>query len=266
MVKRIITALVLIPLSIYAILKGGILFFIITLFISLISLFEFNKMFSKEKDFTGIKSLSFISIIFISIVFMEKKIPEFLIPFVFSVLALRILVENKIEGAIEKLSYSILGFVYITLPLSILILMRNLEFGEKFTITTLVALWSVDSFAFLGGVTFGKTPLAKVFSPKKSVEGLISGFVGSFFVLYLLNNFYLHIFTNLVMICFFAFIMTLFGQCGDLIESCLKRNAGVKDSGTIIPGHGGILDRIDSMLFSLPIAYLFFLMKLNLYN
>lgn len=120
-------------------------------------------------------------------------------------------------------------------------------------------IWINDTFAYLGGMIFGKTALAPKISPKKTIEGLISGFIFSLAAAIIFNNFYGDF--HIAYVILFVIIITGLGTLGDLIESKLKREAGVKDSGNIIPGHGGVLDRFDSLLLAAPAALilLFFL-------
>ena len=122
-------------------------------------------------------------------------------------------------------------------------------------ISILVLIWVNDSFAFIVGKNFGKTKLFVTVSPKKTVEGFIGGFafslIAAYFISTLNKDFSL---TNWFII---AAIVSIIGTIGDLVESKLKRQANIKDSGTIMPGHGGILDRLDSLLFAAPFVYLY---------
>jgi phosphatidate cytidylyltransferase len=188
---------------------------------------------------------------------VEGQFNPLLLSFIFAILFWSVLIKNKVEGAIDQLIYPLFGLFFITVPLAVMLLLRQTTAGEGALLAVLVTLWGVDSFAYLGGVRFGKRPLAPVFSPKKSVEGLIFGFLGGAFLLFLLNSYHIQLFTPIGIVAF-ALMMTLFGQGGDLLESCIKRTGGCKDSGSLIPGHGGLLDRIDSLLFSLPVAYAWF--------
>jgi len=124
-----------------------------------------------------------------------------------------------------------------------------------------ILLWSSDTFAYLTGRAFGKTPLAPNISPKKTWEGSIGGAictVGISFALFKLFGYY-----NIYQWVGLSIIIVVFGTFGDLIESKFKRVLGVKDSGTILPGHGGILDRFDSLLFAVPFAWAFLMLMSN---
>ncbi|KXK56872.1 MAG: phosphatidate cytidylyltransferase [Chlorobi bacterium OLB7] len=125
----------------------------------------------------------------------------------------------------------------------------------------LVSIWTCDSFAYYGGRLFGKHKLFERVSPKKTWEGAISGAfgaVGAMLAMRALALPFLTVTDAIVM----GLICGIFGQLGDLAESHLKRDAGVKDSSQLIPGHGGILDRFDSLLFVSPMIYLYLLLRL----
>ena len=116
-------------------------------------------------------------------------------------------------------------------------------------------IWASDSFAYFTGVALGKHKLIPKVSPGKSIEGLIGGAVGALIVAYFFNMFLLH--ESLVTIAIIAVDVIAAGVIGDLIESMMKRSANVKDSGSIIPGHGGILDRFDSLIIAAPVLYFY---------
>ena len=120
-----------------------------------------------------------------------------------------------------------------------------------------ILVWVNDSFAYLIGKNFGKTKLLERISPNKTVEGFLGGMLFSFIGAWVLS----HYFTNLSFVNWFAFaaIVSTFGVLGDLIESMFKRQAGVKDSSNFIPGHGGFLDRLDSIIFSAPFIFIYLL-------
>lgn len=130
-----------------------------------------------------------------------------------------------------------------------------LKFGGSFFLALLILSFGTDTFAYLGGRAIGKRPLAPKISPKKTWEGACIGLIGAS----LIGYWYLSSVTNSspawvigVMCC----AASLFSQVGDLFESMIKRYSGVKDSGKILPGHGGVLDRIDGVLFAAPVVYL----------
>jgi phosphatidate cytidylyltransferase len=128
--------------------------------------------------------------------------------------------------------------------------------GGYLIISILATIWICDSAAFFGGTALGKHKLFPRVSPKKSWEGAIFGFVFAILAMILAKNIVLD-FITLKDAIVIGFIIGTLGQIGDLTESLLKRDAGVKDSSNLIPGHGGIFDRFDSLLFSSPIIYLY---------
>ena len=172
---------------------------------------------------------------------------------------------DKNESEISTLSkflfligYAILPFVFIT----------KIPFGEKgynpkIIISIFILIWTNDTFAYIVGKSIGKTKLLERVSPKKTIEGFIGGIVFAVITSYLISRYYFDpvasYFKKSVFIWItIALIVGIFGTIGDLIESKFKRIAGVKDSGSIMPGHGGILDRLDSVIFVAPIIYLFY--------
>jgi phosphatidate cytidylyltransferase len=156
------------------------------------------------------------------------------------------------------LGYIILPFIFITK-----ISFGIKDYNPKIIIGLFIIIWTNDTFAFIVGKSIGKNKLFEKISPKKTIEGFIGGIVFSILAGYLISKYYIKaspefsdksimIWTSI------ALIVGIFGTIGDLIESKFKRIAGVKDSGKIMPGHGGILDRLDSVIFVAPIIFLFY--------
>ena len=138
-------------------------------------------------------------------------------------------------------------------------LIRAMEHGIVLIFLPLMGAWITDTFAYFGGVLFGKHKLIPKISPKKTVEGSVSGIAGCV-LCYLLYAWIISFFgykVNFVPLCVLGLICSCLSQFGDLTASLIKRNCGVKDFGNLIPGHGGILDRIDSLIFITPLCYYF---------
>ncbi len=152
---------------------------------------------------------------------------------------------------------AIFSVSYIVLPLAFAISIAFVRgFWEpKFLLALFLFIWANDTFAYLTGMALGKHKLIERLSPKKTIEGLVGGLIGSALVGVVLAYFYADL--TLWQWVIFAVITAIFGTLGDLFESALKRAANVKDAGNIIPGHGGILDRLDSFFFATPIAYFY---------
>ena len=161
----------------------------------------------------------------------------------------------KIDKYLYTLGYIILSFVFITkIPFGI-----N-GYNPKIIIGIFILIWTNDTFAYIVGKSIGKNKLFERISPKKTIGGFIGGLVFSIFAGILISKYYIgssNINTLYIWVGI-AFIASVFGTIGDLIESKFKRVANVKDSGTIMPGHGGVLDRLDSIIFVAPFVYLFY--------
>ena len=165
--------------------------------------------------------------------------------------------KNQIKGTLEKVSYTLLGIIYVSVFFSQII---NLYFlGAVFPLILQVLVWVSDTSAGIVGVTIGRKFFKNGFteiSPKKSVEGALGSIIFTGLAFVLIIFFYERIIGITLGQVFMAFIMgaiiSIVAQIGDLIESLFKRECGVKDSGTILMGHGGILDRFDSMILVLP--------------
>jgi len=157
-------------------------------------------------------------------------------------------------------AYFFLGQVYIVAPFLMLNLLNNL-FGIEFLLALFALIWVYDSGAYLFGVTLGKHRLFERISPKKSWEGAIGGFLAACGISLIFANFS----PSLPIIGWlgFATLVVIFGTFGDLSESLLKRTFNIKDSGDILPGHGGMLDRFDSLLFATPIILFYLLLLLT---
>lgn len=177
----------------------------------------------------------------VSLVYLIKKYPDF---------------------SFAGFSLTVFTSLYPGWLLSHLIGMTQLEAGFHFVLLTLVTTWSTDTFAYFAGTKWGKRKLAPVLSPGKSVEGALGGIAGSIVaavVIGLLGG-RVPLFHYLII----GILSGIVGQAGDLVESALKRTAGVKDSGRLIPGHGGVLDRFDSLLLTGPVVYYY--LKLFIMN
>jgi len=129
--------------------------------------------------------------------------------------------------------------------------------GTGLLLFTFALIWINDTGAYFTGVTFGKHPLAPHISPKKSVEGLIGGVSATVIAAIVARHYWMHS-VSLLDVVIIALGVSIVGTLGDLVESAFKRDSGIKDSGTILPGHGGVLDRFDSLLFAVPFVYWYY--------
>lgn len=154
---------------------------------------------------------------------------------------------------------------YITLPFVFIVKISfgTNDYNPKIIIGLFVLIWTNDTFAYLVGKSMGKHKLFERVSPKKTIEGFLGGVVFAAFAGFLISKLYIQpkpefSNTSILIWTIIALIVSIFGTIGDLIESKFKRIAGIKDSGSIMPGHGGILDRLDSVIFVAPIIFLFY--------
>tara|TARA_B100000809_G_scaffold89318_1_gene87753 strand:- start:161 stop:637 length:477 start_codon:yes stop_codon:yes gene_type:complete len=150
---------------------------------------------------------------------------------------------------LRKGKTKVLAFLYVLAPLLLVHL-----YTQKIILFIFILTWTFDTFAYLFGVKFGKNKIMPSVSPKKSWEGFAGGFLFTIIASYLLYNYFGFISFRdpLILSLFIPFTATI----GDFIESYYKRQAGVKDSGNFIPGHGGMLDRIDAFIITIPVIYL----------
>ncbi len=162
---------------------------------------------------------------------------------------------------IDSFSKYVFLIGYIIFPF---ILMTKIPFGiagynPKIFIGIFILIWVNDTFAYIVGKSIGKHKLFERISPKKTIEGFIGGMFFALIASYLISKYYIHgSEINQYIWLGFALIVSIFGTIGDLVESKFKRIAGVKDSGIIMPGHGGVLDRLDSVIFVAPFIFLFY--------
>ncbi|WP_413997754.1 phosphatidate cytidylyltransferase [Flavobacterium sp. W1B] len=165
---------------------------------------------------------------------------------------------SKLSKYIYLLGYIILPFIFI-----IKISFGINDYNPKIIIGLFILIWTNDTFAYLVGKSIGKHKLLERISPKKTIEGFVGGVVFAIFAGFLISKLYIKPNANfsdksILIWTTIALIAGVFGTIGDLIESKFKRIAGVKDSGKIMPGHGGVLDRLDSVIFVAPIVFLFY--------
>jgi phosphatidate cytidylyltransferase len=167
-----------------------------------------------------------------------------------------ILVRRQKEGAFSSWVWTIAGILYIGWLLSHLVALRGLDSGRNLVFLVLFATWVSDTTAFLIGRRFGRRKLAPAISPAKTWEGTIGGICGAIIMsipFFTPTPFQLPLGYGPVIL--LSVLVSILGQTGDLIESLLKRNLGVKDSGKMMPGHGGVLDRIDSLILAGIVVY-----------
>ncbi|MBI3610213.1 MAG: phosphatidate cytidylyltransferase [Nitrospirae bacterium] len=175
-----------------------------------------------------------------------------------AVLLHRLATQRDLGAALTDTAVSALGVFYVGWFLGHLVLLRNLEQGEFLIFFLFLVTWAGDTGAYYAGKGLGRRRLAPRISPNKTVEGAIGGLIASLLAAFLAQRWFLP-FLSTQDGFFLGLLLGILGQMGDLTESMFKRSAGVKDSGRFLPGHGGILDKVDSLIFTAPAFYYYLL-------
>lgn len=264
LLQRAITGFFFVVVLISAILYSHISFIILFLLITLLGVWEFYGLAKKDRAYTlAIPGMIASIILFLTISLTSYNPAQFPI----KILALNLVslfalfineLYRKRNSPFTNIAYTLLGPIYIALPLALLNFIaftgeNKVGYSPTLIIGYFIILWTSDSGAYLVGSRLGKTKLFKRISPQKSWEGSVGGGLFALLAGYInyLSFGQLSLFNWLMV----ALITVVFGTWGDLVESMFKRSINVKDSGSILPGHGGILDRFDAVFISVPFVY-----------
>tara|TARA_B110000091_G_scaffold137798_1_gene147327 strand:+ start:113 stop:907 length:795 start_codon:yes stop_codon:yes gene_type:complete len=256
LLRRSFSGLIFVFLFVSAILYSKESFVVLTAIFAVISIWEFHKII----NFKSIASYIF----FAAAVFLLLKRPDsyavvgiLAINIISSLFLINQLISKKEISFKDDRSKLGLTIRYLVFSFCFLILIpfQGEQYNPYTILSILILIWVNDSFAFIVGKNFGKRKLFVSISPKKTVEGFLGGLVFSIVSGYIISTYVTYY--SLINWILIAVIVSVIGTIGDLIESKFKRQANVKDSGTIMPGHGGILDRFDSLLFVAPFVYLY---------
>jgi phosphatidate cytidylyltransferase len=261
--KRIITAVVLIPLVLLLLLKGSFLWIVIaTALVSELAVWEFLSITaSRTANQAGPPRLLVVASVALLFAAVYRSLSLMLPAIGLSSLALLLVCSfrSSVERALPDTAFSIFGVVYCGLSLATIPMIWSQPAGPSLLIFLFCVVWMGDVAALYVGRTWGRTKLSPRLSPNKSWEGSAASLAGSllitaglFFLARSSVGGSLEYDRPLVSWLVLAAILNVFAQVGDLVESAIKRGAGVKDSGTLLPGHGGILDRIDALLLAAP--------------
>ena len=221
--------------------------------LTIIALWEFMKIWEKMGISAWYKTNIITAVLWLTVMFAggQEWMLAALVGWILVALGRLSLGYPKIQ--LTEVSYNFLGLIYTVVLLSHLYLLRQLPGGVGWTFLAFFLVWGTDTGAYLIGRAVGRHPLAPQVSPKKTVEGALGGLLTAILVGALYWKW-----VGGAPLSYFLLLGIVVGvgaQLGDLFESALKRSAGVKDSGKLIPGHGGILDRFDSFVFAIPIVY-----------
>jgi phosphatidate cytidylyltransferase len=256
--QRIITAVIAAALFIPVVLWGGLPFTILIYGLAAVGLFELLRM-------KGLKLFSLPGLISLLALFSflmpeewERYISETVdytkidLALIAVLLLLTYTVVVKNRYSFDDAAFSILGALYVGIGFYFFIETR--AEGIEYVIYALLIIWTTDSGAYFTGRKFGKHKLWPDISPNKTIEGFVGGIISAI-VVALIFQMIMPVSDSVTYLVIVTILASIFGQLGDLVESALKRHYGVKDSGNVLPGHGGILDRFDSLLFVLPLLH-----------
>lgn len=261
--KRLISSIVLVILAFVLILPGSYTLGISLFAVSCIAFNEMMNVFFADSEQNKKRSISLIGLIGIGVYYLflmaqfEMTWMLFVIVMTFlAMMSVYVLTFPKLK-AVEVIA-AFFSFFYAPILLSFIYLTRNMKFGIYIVWMIFISSWICDTCAYLSGMLLGKHRLAPVLSPKKSIEGAIGGVIGSTLVGALFGYFI----EPVIGYHGILYIFTVIGACGavvsqigDLAASAIKRNYDIKDYGKLIPGHGGIMDRFDSVIFAAPMIY-----------
>ena len=262
--KRTLSGIAFILIIVGALTAGPLTFYILFAFITGLCLFEFYTLASKNgaevQKITGIiMGLAVFTLIFlVAGNYLEYQWLLAILPLILLII-IRELYRKK-ENPFRNISYTLAGLIYPVLFLALaspiaFASFPHPEYNHHMVLSLFILIWSNDTFAYITGKKFGKHKLAVSISPNKSWEGLAGGVIFSIVAAILIFLITQHL--NILSWILLGIIVSLAGTFGDLLESTIKRSAGVKESGNLIPGHGGALDRFDSAIFVFPLAYIF---------
>lgn len=258
-ITRLLSGIVLLAIVISTGILGGPVFWALVTLISLIGVFEFHRMLGLQKSplfhVNWLMCLGLDTLLF----FGKTELAD-LMPVVTLLALMSIYVVRYPKYNAKEIFASFTGFIYAAVLLSFLYRIRMEDNGMLLLWLVYIGTWGSDTFAYCVGCLFGKHKAFPVLSPKKSVEGCIGGVVGTALITGIyaacLNHFVDGVEVSVVVFVVIGVLASVVSQIGDLAASALKRNYEIKDYGKLIPGHGGILDRFDSIMFTAPLVYL----------
>ena len=249
-----------IPAILFLLWRGGPMFALFIFLVMIIGIDEFYRMNTNERQ-TPVKVTGYILTGLMAAYYFW--LPQVTLLEGLLLLACFIIISLFIEMGRDKLNstrnmgITVLGVMYVPVLLGSVIALRNLDtvYSTYFTISMVVAIWICDSAAYIFGMKWGQKKIFPRVSPNKSWVGSMAGLVSSFVVFYGLHMWDILPDLTLLDMAVLSIITGFFGQAGDFAESLLKRDVGVKDSGKLLLGHGGVLDRFDSITFASPLTY-----------
>ena len=267
---RFISSVVLVVLSLFTIFAGGYFLGAVLLFLALTAYRELSKACKLEEDKTGLLGIiGYTGIIayYVLMVFVENRIYLFLALITILVAFMFVYVFSFPKYKAEQIMCSFFCVAYAPVMLSFIYMVRSLPYGIYTVWMIFISSWICDTCAYVVGMLFGKHKLAPVLSPKKSIEGALGGVAGSALVGAVYGYFVVEPAISGQQVTWIFLLISMVGavisQVGDLAASAIKRNHDIKDYGKLIPGHGGVMDRFDSVIFTAPMIYGLALLLMN---
>jgi len=264
---RVITSVIGFPLLAFFLVRGGWPLQLMVLVVSLVAIYElFNAISGKRQP---VQLVAYAAAALFYVLQKGMTADYFLIfttVFLLATLLFSVIFYTKVT--LQDCMATVFVFFYAVVLLSFICLVRGYRFGQYFVWLIFISAWGSDTFAYFTGKLLGKHPLAPRLSPKKTVEGAVGGVLGAALLafLYGLGVSWLMRLNDTQLIVIFTVVGAVgavFSQFGDLSASVIKRQNNIKDYGKIIPGHGGVMDRFDSVLFTAPGVYIFMVFLLN---
>ena len=258
-VTRLCSGIVLVALILYTVITGGNVLFGFNFIISMLAVYELYKVLGIEKSIPGLTG--YVAMIaYYVLIFTDKTQYTFMLIIVFLICLLAEYVFMFPKYKTEQISNALMCMLYGGVLLSYIYLIRNGNNGAYTVWLIFLCSWASDTCAYVAGLAFGKHKMAPVLSPKKSVEGAVGGVIGAA----LLGAIYAAIFSShinlsvhpVIAFAIICAVGALISMVGDLAASAIKRNHDIKDYGKLIPGHGGIMDRFDSVIYVAPIIWM----------
>lgn len=258
-ISRLLSGIVLLAIVISTGILGGPVFWTLVTLISLLGVFEFHRMLGLQKSALFYVNLILCLALDVLLLFGKTGLAD-LMPVVALLALMAVYVLRYPKFNAKDIFASFTGFIYAAVLLSFLYRIRIEENGMLLLWLVFIGTWGSDTFAYCVGCLFGKHKAFPVLSPKKSVEGCVGGVVGAALITGVyavcLNRFVEGVSVSVLAFVLIGVLASVVSQIGDLAASAMKRNYEIKDYGKLIPGHGGILDRFDSIMFTAPLVYL----------
>ncbi|RNC63083.1 MAG: Phosphatidate cytidylyltransferase [Candidatus Dichloromethanomonas elyunquensis] len=253
MTKRILSALIGAPLLLFLTWLGGMYLALTVTVLALLGLREFLEIGRKANLISRSKLIVIFCILWLGMFLLGYHTWLLPLGLIWFVLIFGVFALNYPDIPFAQASYGFLAFVYPVALFMYLYFLRELPQGQTWCFYVFTIVWATDTGAFFLGTVFGKRRLVPRVSPKKSVEGAMGGLLTAVILGFIFWAVAKQ--GNLAAVLVLSIVTSVVSQIGDLFESALKRSADIKDSGSVIPGHGGVLDRFDGFLFVLPVVY-----------